>query len=73
MNKLEKIQKVNGYILLTALFVLVFALLGAVLEEQHLMQTLPEQIEITRVERTEQGQMITLDINGQLHDYYYEY
>lgn len=32
-----------------------------------------EVVEVEKVERTETGEMITLNINGELHDYYYEY
>lgn len=69
----EKILNVGiaiVFVLLVMTIVMLFIGLGVTLFTP---EPKAEEIEITRVERTDNGELITLDINGQLYDYYYEY
>lgn len=61
--------------LLNNIIIIVCVILSLVIiyENKNKTNTKVKEIEVTRVERTETGELITLDINGELYDYYYEY
>ena len=70
-DKMLNVGIVVVFILLVMTIIMLFIGLGVTLftpEEPKV-----KDIEITEVERTNSGELITLDIDGQLHDYYYEY
>ena len=66
--------------IITGVMLIIIMVLGIVLINQHYKelqqqqeQPTAETVEVDNVEVQEQGAMITLNINGELHDYYYEF